>query len=175
MVTVTSFTPPSGPGEVWSTSQRQPRRVAARAGADLQDDVLLVVRVLRDEEALQLLLGRAHPRPQRGELLLRELAQLRVLLGEEGLVVGDVGEALAVGAERGDGRLDAGPLLRHLAVALARGDDSRVGELMRQLLEPRLDRVELLQHLGREHGMAFLTALSPPRQGRRMVRGVSAG
>ena len=170
MLTVASFTPPRLPGgevghlglpavalrvaQVQSEQLRreEARLVAAGAGADLEDDVLLVVRVLRDEEELELLLGGLEPRAELRELLLRHLAEVRVLLGEERLVVLDVLQELPVRAERVHGRLDRGALLRDLLEALAGRGDGRVGELVRQLLEPLLDGVELPEDFRGQHG-----------------------
>src|SRR4029453_12146997 len=58
--------------------------VAARAGADLEEDVLLVVGIPRDEQAPQLLLERALPGGQLVDLGLGQLAHLAVgVLGED--------------------------------------------------------------------------------------------
>src|SRR5262249_7101218 len=55
------------------------RLVAARAGPDLEKDVLLVVRVLREEQRLELALEPLHLPDQRELLFLGELAHPLVL------------------------------------------------------------------------------------------------
>ena len=65
--------------------REEPGLVAAGAGPHLDEDVLVVGGVSRDEEELELLLGRVEAGAQGGQLLLGHLAHLGVL--EEGLVL----------------------------------------------------------------------------------------
>ena len=114
--------------------------VAARAGLDLEDDVLVVAGVARDEQQPQLL----------GELLAL-LLQLLDLGGEVGVVGGELARGLDVvagllpGAVRGDDRGQLGVALVELARVGLVGVDRRVGELLLQvgvLAEQFLDRLE---------------------------------
>ena len=70
----------------------QRRLVAASAGADFEHDVLLVVRILRNEQQLELGVAGVAPRAQALQLFLRELAQVGIaaaceLLGLLDLIV----------------------------------------------------------------------------------------
>ena len=56
----------------------QRRLVAARAGADFEHDVLVVVRILRDQQHLELGDQRVAPRDERFQLFLRELAHVGI-------------------------------------------------------------------------------------------------
>ena len=100
-----------------------------------------------------------------GELLLRHLPQIGVLLREEGLVVPDVLHEPPVGAERLHGGLERRALLGHLAEALAVRGDGGIREEGGELLEALLDRLELLQDFLGQHGGTFLTAPGHMRQG----------
>ena len=86
------------------------RLVAARAGPDLEEDVTRVVRVLREEEDLQLFLGGGEPLGQRGPLGRRHLVELvarRQGLGQLARAV-ELALELAVLLHLSDDRLELG-------------------------------------------------------------------
>src|SRR5690606_11656465 len=87
--------------------------LSALPSPDLEDDVLLVVRVGRKEQELDLALERPALRLELRELELRELPQLRI--GESFLVLFDLLRDVPVTRERAHERLEVAPLLRQLA------------------------------------------------------------
>ena len=109
----------------------QRRFVAAGAGADLEHDVLLVVRVLRDEQDLEVGDQRVAARDERLQLLLRQLAHVRVAARRELLGLRDVARDVLVLAEALDGRLDLRqrlgvlPVLGWIALHLGRAERGR--------------------------------------------------
>ena len=80
--------------------------VAAGAGAELDDDVLVVVGVFGQQQDLELFFDRGEPGLERGELFLRHGAEVGVGFGEHGLGFGDAVLDLAVLAKLFDGRLE---------------------------------------------------------------------
>ena len=95
---------------------REERRLfAALAAADLEDRVLLVVRIGRQEQELDLPLERAALRLQLGSSSSHELAQLGI--GERLFVLGDLLLERPVAAKRVHERLDLVALLVQLARA----------------------------------------------------------
>src|SRR5690606_16014143 len=117
--------------------------VAARARLDLEDDVLVVAGVARDEEQAERL----------GELLAL-LLQLLDLGGEVGVVGGqfarglDVVAGLLAGAVRGDDRGEFGVTLVQPARVGLVGVDRRVGELLLQGGVLGDEFLDGLEHLG---------------------------
>jgi hypothetical protein len=150
MIAETSLTPPASDSDRSITSTRQPRRsaiaavhaeelggeerrlVAAGAGADLEDDVLAVVRVLRDERLLDLSVERLALSGEARRLGLGQDAQLLVRRGlgrrHHFAGVGELSVDLAQLAEEGDDRVDLGERLADLAHRLGVGVDLRQGE-----------------------------------------------
>jgi hypothetical protein len=107
-------------------AREQRALVPAGAGADLEEEVLVVVGIARQQHALQVVLERAMRARARADLLLGELAHLgiaRHLLGG-----GEVALGLAVLVEELDHGLDLGALLRELAEAVAVVVDLGIGE-----------------------------------------------
>ena len=112
------------------------RLVAAGPGADLDDDVLVVVRVLRDEQGAEL-----------GEVLLAQgLQPPNFVLGQAGeLRVGIRGQlfrilelllaALQVAVD-GDDLLEVGPLAAEVGQLARVGEDSRIRHLMIKFVVP---------------------------------------
>ena len=98
----------------------QRRLVAARAGADLEQDVLLVVRVLRDEQDLRCSAAARHAAPPGRELLLRELAHLGVAALTSSWACASSCDDGLVLAEPFDQRLDFRERLGVLAVLASR-------------------------------------------------------
>jgi hypothetical protein len=92
----------------------QRRLVAARARADLEDDVALVGRVLRQQHHLQLLLDLRQLVLERVVLDVGELAHLGVGggVGHHVLEIGELGLHLAQRVHRLDHRPELGILLR---------------------------------------------------------------
>ena len=108
--------------------------IAARARADLQDDVFAVVRVFGDEQEFQLLFGFLHLLFQSGNLLLRHLAQLRIIRGFEHLP--QLGQLCLHGKIRLVGRddlLQIGVFFHQLAPKFLVGDHLAFGDLRRKL------------------------------------------
>jgi hypothetical protein len=106
----------------------QRRLVATGAGADLEVDVATVVRVGRQQQALQLGLGGFEALLERRQLGLRQLAQLGVVASGERARVGERGlevQILPVG--RGGGG-ELGVLAGQRGVALTVLGQPRVGQ-----------------------------------------------
>src|SRR5688500_18048431 len=115
--------------------------VPARAGADLEEEVLLVVGIARQQHALQVLLERGGAAPALAQLLLGEGTHARVarhLLGGR-----DVRLGAAPSPERFDHRLDLGALLRELAQRVAIVAGIGIGKPAVDLPQPRLQAGEL--------------------------------
>ena len=117
--------------------------VAAGPGADFQNHVALVHRVLRDQRDADLLRERGAFFLQRRLLGFGERAHLRIGrgVGEHRVEIGDLALRGAVGRDRLHQRLQLGELARqpHIGVALGTG-----GELGLDRLEARHQRIELL-------------------------------
>ena len=94
----------------------QRRLVAARAGADLEHDVLLIVRILGDEQDLELGQEAVAARHERLELLVRQVAHVGVAAGGQFLRLRDFLGHRLVFPERLDDRLDLRQRLRVLPV-----------------------------------------------------------
>ena len=90
--------------------------LAAGAGADLQDDVLLVVRVPGQQQDLDLGEQRLAAGGQAGQLLAGEGRHLRIPAPGQLLGLGDLGDDPLVVAVGEDQRLDLGQRLGLLAV-----------------------------------------------------------
>ena len=129
----------------------QRRLVAARAGADLQHHVALVVGVLGGELAPQPLLELRDAGRELLLLLLHHLVQV-VVLGqrrEHLLVLRPLLLDLHVLAVELDRRIDLRQRLVQLAVRLGVREDGRIGEPLRQLLMGLLQLGQFFDH-GRE-------------------------
>ncbi len=113
--------------------RKQRGLVAASAGADLKDDVLLVIRVLGQQLQLQLFLDLRQPLFKLRQLILRHRANVGIALGEHGLRIRDALLRALIVAEGLDHRLEIAVLLRHLLVALVIVDDLVRGHLAGQL------------------------------------------
>src|SRR5207249_7115115 len=125
--------------------------VTARAGSDLDEDVLLVGGILGEEEGPQSLRERRLAGPQILELELGQLAELGIAgLTEEPLGLFDLAEERLVFAEGLDDRLELGSGLGELRVlgAPGRRRPRRAGELPRELSVATLDLTELIEHGG---------------------------
>ncbi len=122
--------------------------VAAGPGADLEDDVLAVVRVLREEEDPDLLLERLDPDLERVGLGLRHVAEL-VARGERVEHLPGAGEVGLRLAQLADLLHDGGDL-PHRAVDLRRllviGGDVGAPEALLERRVASLDLGELLEH-----------------------------
>jgi len=124
----------------------QRRLVAAGAGADFEDDVLLVVRILGDQQNLELRQERLPPRDERLQLLFGELAHVRVAGGRQLFGLRDVADDGLVLAEPFDERLDLGqrlrvlPVLGRIALHLGRAEEAH------QVLVALFFRCELVEH-----------------------------
>src|SRR5260221_8142073 len=122
----------------------------ALARADLDDDVLVVERIARDELGPQLL-GQAIDLERRGALFLaREVAQVRIVALLQLARIGDAFFTFAQPADRVDDRLELGVLLADRAQAVAVAGDVRVAHRPSELVVPLLDLHESLPQLGRE-------------------------
>ncbi len=115
--------------------------VAAGAGADLEEQVLLVVGIARQQHALHLVLERGRAATPGAHLLLGELAHRRVARHVGGR--GDVLAGLAPRAVRLDHGLDLRAFLGEPAVAVEVVDHAGIGEPRVDLLQARLEAREL--------------------------------
>ena len=115
---------------------REERRlVAAGAGADLDEHVLVVVRVLRDERLAELALERVAPFGERTCLVVDHLPQLVVRRRRARHLARrcQLAVELAEGAEERDHRLDLGQRARRLAQPLRVAQDLGRSETIREL------------------------------------------
>src|SRR6185437_6507860 len=114
--------------------------VAAGAGADLEEEVLLVVGIAWDEHALEVELQLGELRARGADLLLGEFAHRRVprhfLRGVQVL------RGVAIRDEGLDHGEDLGALLRELAEIVDVLDHRRVGKPRVDLLQPRFEARE---------------------------------
>ena len=123
------------------------RFVATRPGANFEDDVLLVVRVLRYQQDFQLGDERVAPRIQRFQFLPREVAHVRVARRGELLRARDVAHHDLVLAEALHERLEFGerlgvlPVLGRVALDLGRAEQAH------QLFVPLFFRQKLVKHI----------------------------
>ena len=120
--------------------------VAAGAGAELEDDVLVVVGVLGEEQDLELFFDGGELGVEVVELGLGHLLDVVVGLGEHGLGVGDGVAQLAVLAEFFDCGLEVAVGLGDFAVVVLVGDDVGVGELGAELFVAGFELVEAVEH-----------------------------
>jgi hypothetical protein len=120
--------------------------VAAGAGAEFEDDVLLVVGILGQEQHLELLFDRGKARLEAGQLLLRHGAEVWVGLGEHGLGVGDGVADVAVLAELFDDGFEVAMLLGGGLELLLVVDEGGIGELLAEVFVAGFDLVETVKH-----------------------------
>ena len=123
------------------------RLVAAHAGADLHDGVLLVVGVGRDEQELDVLLEGRELGLVGGDVLLEHGLLVGVGLVQHLLGGVDVVERAEVLAGLGNELGLAGVLLGQARVLLGVGHDGRVHELLLELLVGLDDLGELVSHV----------------------------
>ena len=115
--------------------------------ADLHDGVLRVLRVLGDQQQLDLLLHLLDGGFQLGDLPARHFAHLLVLVvGEDVLGFGEVGQSRAVTFRGLDDRFQLLVLLVELYELLDVGDDFGVGEFLSRLLVFQFQAVETAQN-----------------------------
>ena len=128
----------------------QRRLVAARPGADLEEDVALVVGVARQQHALQVGRQCGHPRSGRRMLLVGEDLHLRIarhLVGG-----GDVVFRAHVLPVPRDHRLDVGALARQCPVTVHVVHDVLGGQVEVELGEAPGERFELVAQRGFHRG-----------------------
>ena len=121
--------------------------VATGTGANLDDDVLVVGRVCRDEHELDVVFERRQLAFDAGDLLLCELLHLGIR--EHFLGLGQIVEVLHIGTRRLRERTLVGVFLRQSVVFLLIRQHGRVGHLHLQLVISLADLDQLLsfQHL----------------------------
>ncbi len=146
---------------------REDRRlVAAGAGADLEEDVAVVVRILRQQQPLQVGFQRLDAAAGGVDLLLRE--RLHVRVGQHFLRARELGAGAVVLVEARHHGLDLGPFAPHRAEAVHVARRFLARESAVDLLEPAGELLELAVH-GRFHRIVSL------RIGRGGGRGCPAG
>jgi len=125
----------------------QPRLVAARAGPDLEDDVLLVVRVFGKQQDRESLLELPDPRLERRDLLLGQFPEPLVALPQHLLGLVELAARLLVVPEGLDERRQIGVLLGQLLVLGAVGDHGGIAQQPLQLLVALFDVLDPLKHI----------------------------
>src|SRR5438093_50132 len=124
--------------------------VAPGAGADLEEDILLVIRITREQEALELLLERRLAAGELVDLRLRQLRQLAVAaLGQDVARLADPPEYIAVLREALDDLDGVGVLLAEARVFGRLGEDGGIRQNPGDLVGSLFDLTELVkQHRG---------------------------
>src|SRR5262249_60428241 len=125
----------------------QPGLVSAGAGADLEDDVLLVVGVLGDEEDLEVGLERVTPLLEPRDLFLAEGALVGIGAREHALGLGQVRADRLELTVDGDDALEGRALLHHLRQACAVPQRFWICEVCLEAVVSPLDFVQLVDHL----------------------------
>jgi hypothetical protein len=126
------------------------RLVTARARSDLQDHVLLVVRIRRDQKLVDLGLELLALLLEPIDLGSRQRAQLLVRLRRHRLRVGQLLPRAAVALSRIDERPDGAELLGDLRVLLGRGGHGGVGEPLLEFLGAGLDLGNASEQVGHQ-------------------------
>ena len=122
--------------------------VAAGAGAELDDDVLVVVGVLGEEEDFELFFDGGEAGLEGVELGLSHLADFGVGFSEHGPGVGDALFDGAVVAELFDCGLHVGVLLGDGLILLLVLDEGGVGHLVGEVVVAGFELVEAVKHGG---------------------------
>ena len=122
--------------------------VATGAGAELDDDVLVVVGVLGEEEDFELFFDGGEAWLEGVEFGLRHLADFGVRFREHGFGVGYSLLDGAVVAELFDGGLHVGVLLGHGLILLLVLDEGGVGHLLGEVVVAGFELVEAVKHGG---------------------------
>src|SRR3989440_302734 len=132
----------------------QRRLVAAGAGADLDEDVPVVVGILGEDELLQLVFERGLARGQLVDLALRQLGQLAIAaLGQDVPGLAEPLEDVLVLGELLDDLLNVGVLFTQARVLGLLAEDRGVGESALDLMRALFDLAELIeQHGSAPHG-----------------------
>ncbi len=147
------FPPLGEPGIHPEEIRREQRRfVAARAGADFEDDVPVVVGIARDEQPLHFLLERLGLRVEGLHLLSRQRRQFRVSGRSELARFGHGLLHLRVLAEPIDEFLNLGELLGVRAVGRGIGLDGGIADEAGERLVACFDGLELAEYLRRHDG-----------------------
>ena len=120
----------------------------AGAASNLDDDVLVVVRVPGQQQDFELLRGLFHRLLRGGQFLLGEFPELPVRAGvlEDGLRLVEVFLRLFVDAVRLDDGRHVLMLLQERCVLFDVGDDVGVRELLFELQETPFDTGQVLKH-----------------------------
>ena len=125
----------------------EPRLVPAGAGADLDEDVLVVVGILRQDQRAELVLELALARGELVHLGLRHLAHLAVgVLGGHVAGLLEASQELLVLLELQDDLGELGRGLGGLGVGGRLADDGGIGHRAGQLAVPLLDLAKLVKH-----------------------------
>jgi hypothetical protein len=121
--------------------------VASSAGADFQDDVLVVVGILGEEQHFQICLDCTDARLKLGQFVLGVGAHLRILfVGEHGFAVGDAFRQILVLAVFFDNGRDFGVGLGSLLVFPRVARDLRRSESFVEFFVAGFDLVEAFKH-----------------------------
>ena len=134
--------------------REQRRLLAADTTADLDDDVLVVVRVARQEQLAQLAGEHRGARLELGQLGLRQLGQFGVARGDRLAIVGDGLRQPAMLTRDLDRAHDTGALARQVAQLRRIARHLGLGEQPIDLGEARLDADERLLQMRVEHQRA---------------------
>ena len=164
MIAITSFRPPTDDSErtaprpsteLFRKSRIHPEDfgckqrslVAAGSGADFQHDVFLVVRILGQQQNLQVLTHLRHARFQLRQLFLRIGFHLGIaLFGNERLALLDSALQILELAILLDNRHELAVRLRGLLVSGGVGHDVRRSQRLRQFFVFRFDLFESFKH-----------------------------
>jgi len=125
---------------------KEPRLVSARAGPYLQDDVLLVIRILGKQQDREALLELLHPSLERGDFFLGQFPEFLVAFPQHLLGLVKLPARLLVIAEGLDERRQVRVLLGELLVLGAVGDHGGIAEEPLQFPITVFDILDTLKH-----------------------------
>ena len=124
----------------------KPGLLAAGAGADLEDDVLVVVRVLGQQQNHQVAFKLRLFRGEGGEVFLGQVADFGVSVVQQFAAFLDAGQGLLVPAKHRDDLAEVRVLAHGLLVSLPVADEAGVAQMLFEFDEALFDALEFGIH-----------------------------
>ena len=154
--------------------RKKARLIPARSGPDLEENVLLIVRIPWQQQDLQPFRERFQGFLQLGQFFPDELLQLLVALPEQRLVLLDADPGFFIFAKGFDKRIEVGMLLGVFLIDPGLADNGRVAQKLFQIPVPGFDILQSRKHCS----LLIHPPRSPPRErvrASRTQRAVLAG